>query len=117
MQVRILPGAQTGKELKMERCQEHLVADGQIDRSTKKDGEVVRKRTCSKCHFFIMTIEKTEDKIAHERAVVQNSDRELRSELAFYKRAFENVRKAFQALESIKEDINEEWEIGSENSD
>ena len=101
----------------VKQCQEHMVANGQIDRSVKEAGDVMRKRRCSKCHFLIITTEKTEDKIAHERAEVQNRDRELRVELSLYKRAYENTRRVFNALEMVKEDIEEDWEMGNEKRD
>jgi len=94
-----------------------MVADGEIDRSLKENGEVTRKRRCPKCYCLIMTVEKTADKRAHERAEVQNIDRELRAELSFYKRAYENTRRVFNALEIVKEDVREDWEDRSEEND
>lgn len=101
----------------MERCQEHVYVTGEVTRSKKLNGEVERTRRCNQCSTLFKTYEMTEDCLAHKKADVQNADRELRTELAFYKRVFENMRVVFQVLEMIKDDLRMEREIEVMNDD
>ena len=89
----------------LERCQEHMVADGEIDRSVKEAGNVIRKRRCKRCGRLFVTHEMTVDAIAFKQAGVDNKEREFRVELAFYKRVVGEMGTVLMIGERIKNDI------------
>lgn len=96
----------------MERCQEHMVADGEIERSKKLDGKVIRGRVCSKCGEKFGTMEMTDDWMAYRLAEVENQIRLLHHELAYAKGIMDLVAERYRIEEKIKNYLKERDEFG-----
>ncbi len=115
MQVRVLPIAQQIKESRVEICGSHSIVKGDVERSTKEDGTVIRKRRCDVCGDLIRTIEMTEDQLAHIRVKLENRNRELRVEMAHYKAVAAAVKGLFAAEERVRKELMVEHKIPEED--
>ncbi|MBA7609571.1 hypothetical protein ES703_16762 [subsurface metagenome] len=92
----------------MEKCSEHTIANGGIERSIKADGVVERTRRCNECKCLFKTFETTEDKIAHQRAKASNEERILRKRLANCMRMIRDINIIFKGIDGVKDEV-EEW--------
>jgi transcriptional regulator NrdR family protein len=115
MQVRVLPIAQQRRESRVEKCESHSIVKGDVERSTKEDGTVIRKRRCDVCGDLIRTIEMTEDQLAHIRVKFENQNRALRAEMAHYRAVAEGVKRLFAAEERVRKEMMVEHEITEED--
>ncbi len=95
----------------MERCESHKVVKGQVDRSMKDNGTVVRKRRCDVCGELIRTIEMTADQLAHERVKLENQNRELRAEMVQCRTVVETVSRMFNEMERVRKELRNMNEI------
>ena len=98
----------------MERCESHKVVKGQVDRSMKDNGTVVRKRRCDVCGELIKTREMTEDQLAHIRVKFENKNRELRAEMVQCRTVMETVSRMFDAIERVRKELRNRHEIMEE---
>ena len=101
----------------MERCSEHKVVDGQVERSMKKGAVVERTRRCGQCGSLFKTREITEDLEAHwkrERDVVIQ---DLKRELEFYGQVFTDTKEIFEAVKMLNDDLRRDFEFGNEDRD
>lgn len=115
MQVRVLPIAQPRRESRVEVCQSHKVVKGQVERSMKEGGTVIRKRRCDVCGDLIKTIEMTEDQLAYERLKFEDQNRELRAETVQYRTVADAVRAMFDAVERVRREMRVRDEIKEED--
>lgn len=99
----------------MEKCKSHDVVKGQVERSTKEDGTVIRKRRCDVCGELIKTIEMTEDKLAHIRVKFEDQNRVLRSEMVYYRTVIDHVERMFAMVSRIKGELRMKHEILEED--
>jgi hypothetical protein len=114
MQVRILPIAQQRRESRVAMCGSHKVVKGQVERSMKDNGTVVRKRRCDVCGDLIKTIEMTEDQLAHIRVKFENENRELRAEMVQCRTVVETVERMFGAMERVRKELRIRHEVMEE---
>ncbi|MBA7546940.1 hypothetical protein ES705_39341 [subsurface metagenome] len=112
MQVRILPIAQQRKESWVGKCEEHLVADGEIIRSKKTDGVVERKRKCDKCGALFKTYEYTGDQCKKQGEEFDNKVRELKEELVFYSRIHEMLRQVTEIQQGLEDEVRMGYNFG-----
>ncbi len=98
-------------------CQEHVVADGQVERSKKMDGVVERTRRCDLCGSLFKTFEMTEDQVGRQNGEHDLEIRDLRKELNYFKEIFGNVKAIVEAMETLKNDVLMEYEFGSGDRD
>ncbi len=115
MQVRVLPIAQQRRECRVERCESHKVVKGQVERSMKEDGKVIRKRRCDVCGDLMRTIEMTEDQLAYMRVKFEDQNRALRAEMVHYKAVAAAVKGLFAAEERVRKEITVVHEIPEED--
>ena len=115
MQVRILPIAQQRKGVWVEKCESHKVVKGQVERSAKEEGTVIRKRRCDVCGALVRTIEMTDDQLAYMRVKFENQNRELRAEMVHYKAVAAAVKGLFKAEERVRKEMLVEHEISEED--
>ena len=115
MQVRVLPIAQQRRESRVERCESHKVVKGQVERSTKENGTVVRKRRCDVCGDLIKTIEMTEDQLDHLRVKFENQNRVLRAEMAHYRTVVDGMKRMFEAENRVKDELRVNYIILEED--
>lgn len=101
----------------VERCQEHVVADGQVERSKKMDGVVERTRRCGTCGSLFRTFELTDDQMAKQEGEHAGKVRALRRELGFYQRIVEQVKEIYRSEELLRDDLRAEYEYGNEDRD
>lgn len=92
-----------------ERCQEHMVADGEIVRSIKKNGLVERTRRCGECKSLFRTFEMTDDKVASERAEQDSLVMGLRRELEYYKGLARRVGQLHELERELAEELRGEY--------
>lgn len=110
-----LQAACSKKGVKMEICQEHMVADGEIERSIKKDGLVERTRRCSKCAALFKTFEMTDDNLARQQGKHDLVMNEMRRELNYLNGVFETIRTIDEMVGEVKEEVRRQYEFGNEN--
>ena len=115
MRVRVLPIAQQRRESRVEKCESHSIVKGDVERSTKEDGTVIRKRRCDVCGDLIKTIEMTEDQQAHIRVEFENQNRVLRTEIVHYKAVESAMKGMFQSIERLGMEMMVAHEIPGED--
>ena len=101
----------------MERCPEHMVADGGVERSVKEVGNVVRTRRCDKCGSLFKTFEMTEDNVGFQLAGQEERVMKLKRELEFYGRVFTDTKAIFEAVKTLNDDLRGDYEFGNEDRD
>lgn len=93
----------------MERCSEHVVADGEVDRSKKMDGVVERTRRCKECGRLFKTYEMTGDQIDRQNAEHNMEIRDLKRELDFYKELAGLMNQVYDLEEEVKNSLRMEY--------
>ncbi len=101
----------------MERCQEHVITDGQVERSMKMNGLVERTRRCWECGGLFKTFEMTDDNLARKQSAHDERMKDLKRELDHYKGIFGNVKAIIEDVETLKNDVLMEYEFGDEEGD
>lgn len=101
----------------MERCQEHVIADGEVERSRKMNGVVERIRICKKCGSRFKTFELADDQLAKEQAEYDKQVMELKREVEYCRGIFKTIRTMDEMVETLKEEVRREYEFGNENRD
>lgn len=99
----------------MERCQEHMVVDGQVERSKKMNGVVERTRRCGQCGSLFKTFEITDDKLAFGQAAHDKKVMDVKRELGFYKDIVEKVKRIYEAERLVRMDIVDEYQFGKKD--
>jgi transcriptional regulator NrdR family protein len=99
----------------VEKCESHSIVKGGVERSTKEDGTVMRKRRCDVCGDLISTIEMTEDQLDHIRVKLENRNRELRVEMANYRAIAAALKGMFAAEERARKVLEVEHETTEED--
>lgn len=99
------------------RCSEHMVADGEVERSAKTDGIVKRVRRCKECGGLFNTFEMTEDQVARQNGEHDTEIRDLKRELKFYQDVARDVKRVLDIGQGIKDSLLMEYNFGSEDRD
>ncbi|MBA7572104.1 hypothetical protein ES708_13879 [subsurface metagenome] len=99
----------------MEKCGSHKVVNGQVERSMKEEGKVIRKRRCDVCGELIKTIEMTEDQLVDMRVKFEIENRDIRAEMVHYRNVMDSVNNVFVALDRVKREMRIDHEIVEEN--
>ncbi len=115
MQVRILPIAQQRRESRVEKCESHKVVKGQVERSMKENGAVIRKRRCDVCGELMKTIEMTEDQLAHMRVKFESENRQMRAEMVRYRTVVDAVDSMFSQVERLRKELRIRHEMLEED--
>ncbi len=111
MQVRILSIAQKKKGDRVEKCESHKVVKGQVDRSMKDNGTVVRKRRCDVCGDLIKTIEMTADQLEFRQERFEREVRVIRAELVQYKNLVDGIKRMYDAEKRVRSELKKEQEL------
>lgn len=101
----------------VELCPEHVVADGDIERSKKMNGVVERTRRCSECFSLFKTFELTDDQIARQNGEHDEDIRDLKRELKYYQEVVENIKAWYEEERTLKIALKSEYEFGNEDRD
>lgn len=101
----------------VERCLEHMVADGQIERSIKKGGMVERTRRCGECGSLFKTTEITDEMMADIEREHNAMVNELGRELKFYGKVFTDTKAIFEAVRTLSDDLRGDFEFGDEEKE
>lgn len=93
----------------MERCPEHLIVDGEVDRSRKMNGVVERTRRCEKCGSLFKTFELTQDQIDRQNRDHDIEIKDLKRELDFYREGIDLVKRVWEGEDYLKEYLRYEY--------
>ncbi len=96
----------------MGKCEEHLVADGEIKRSKKTDGVVERKRKCDKCGALFKTYEYTGDQRRKQGEKFDDIVREMKARLAFYSRVYDMLGQVTEVQQRLEDEVRMGYNFG-----